>query len=355
MPHVSRRGFVEGMASMSVAAGCASLAAVAEAYAPNDSGRQEPNERWRAAPVMTVRGRVDAAELGVTLVHEHVLVDFVGADRITPDRYDRDAAFRKALPHLREAYARGVRTLVECTPAYLGRDPQLLLRLSQATGLHIVTNTGYYGAAEDKFVPAHAFEETPRQLADRWIAECIDGIDGTDIKPGFMKIGVDAGSLSTIDRKLVEAAILTSGATGLAIASHTGDGVAAHEQMDLIEDREAPLSSFIWVHAQNEKDIDVIRHGARRGAWISLDGVSESSAERHRELVLALADADLLDRVLMSHDAGWYRVGEPDGGEYRPHEAIFTDVLPTLRERLGEAALTQLLVENPARALSIRS
>lgn len=304
--------------------------------------------------VMTVRGPVAAAHLGMTLVHEHVLVDFVGADTVSPDRYVRDDAFRRALPFLREVRELGVRTLVECTPAYIGRDPQLLLRLSQATDLHIVTNTGYYGAANDKFVPAHAYRETAEQLAERWTREAEHGIEGTDVRPGFMKIGVDSGPLSAIDRKLVEAAAITCKATGLPIAAHTGDGVAAHAEMDVLDSAGVPLDAFIWVHAQSETDTASIVRGAKRGAWISLDGVSESSAERHVALVVALADAGLLARVLLSHDAGWYRVGEPDGGEYRPHTAAFTHVLPALRTRLGESAVTQILVGNPSRALARR-
>jgi phosphotriesterase-related protein len=305
--------------------------------------------------VMTVRGPVTADELGVVLVHEHVLVDFIGADQVSPSRYDRDEAFRRALPFLREARERGVRTLVECTPAYLGRDPQLLLRLSQAADLHIVTNTGYYGAAGDRYVPAHAFRASAREIADRWIAESRDGLDGTDVRPGFMKIGVDAGPLSPVDAKLVEAAALTCKATGLPIASHTGDGVAAHEQMDLLDSLGVPLEAFIWVHAQNEQDTSRVIDGARRGAWISLDGVSSASAERYAVRVAALADAGMLDRVLLSHDAGWYRVGEPGGGDYTPHTSLFDDLLPALRGRLGEAAITRLLEHNPARALGLRA
>ena len=76
----------------------------------------------RAPVVQTVNGPVAPETLGVTLAHEHVLVDFIGADRVSPSRYDRDAAFRKALPHLERIHALGCRTLVECTPAYIGRD-----------------------------------------------------------------------------------------------------------------------------------------------------------------------------------------------------------------------------------------
>jgi phosphotriesterase-related protein len=103
----------------------------------------------------------------MTLVHEHVLVDFVGADKVGRHRYDADEAFRVILPHLAALKQRGCRTLVECTPAYLGRDPVLLRRLSEKSGLYILTNTGYYGAANDKFVPAHAYEESAAQLAAR--------------------------------------------------------------------------------------------------------------------------------------------------------------------------------------------
>src|SRR2546425_7755934 len=105
------------------------------------------------ARVHTVRGPVAPGDLGVTLMHEHVLVDFVGADKVSRARYDPDEVFKTALPHLLAVKAKGCRTLVECTPAWLGRDPVLLKRLSAASRLHLVTNTGYYGAADAKFVP----------------------------------------------------------------------------------------------------------------------------------------------------------------------------------------------------------
>src|SRR5256885_14219304 len=80
------------------------------------------------------------------LVHEHVLVDFVGADQIRPGRYDRDEVFRIALPKLQELRQFGCRRLQDCTPNFLGRDPELLARLSDAAGLEIWSNTGLYGA-----------------------------------------------------------------------------------------------------------------------------------------------------------------------------------------------------------------
>ncbi len=93
--------------------------------------------------VETVLGPTPPGSLGVTLMHEHVLVDFIGADQVNPSRYDAQEAFEKVLPHLQQVQRLGCETLVECTPAFLGRDPRLLARLSKASGVRILTNTGY--------------------------------------------------------------------------------------------------------------------------------------------------------------------------------------------------------------------
>ena len=82
--------------------------------------------------------------------------------------------------------------------------------MSEASGLHILSNTGYYGAAKDKHLPGFAFTESAEQLAARWTREFEQGIDGTSIKPAFMKIGVDEAPLSEVDAKLVRAAAITS-------------------------------------------------------------------------------------------------------------------------------------------------
>ena len=313
---------------------------------------------WLARPrpplrVSTVRGPVSAAALGTTLVHEHVLVDFVGADKVSRQRYDADEAFRTVLPHLLALKERGGRTLVECTPAWLGRDPALLRRLSEASGLHIVTNTGYYGAAQHKYLPAHAFEESAERLAARWTSEWLRGIEGTGIRPGFLKTGVDAGPLSPVDRKLITAAAVCHRRTGLRIHCHTGDGRAAMDILTVLDEQGVSPAAFVWVHAQNEKDRTLHLRAARAGAWVELDGIAEDSRDTHVTAVMDLAHAGYLERVLISQDAGWYHVGEPAGGRFRPYTFLFDGFLPALRRAgFGEADVRTLLVDNPARLLS---
>jgi len=303
--------------------------------------------------VQTVTGPIAAARLGLTLMHEHVLVDFIGADQVSPQRYDANHAFTTVLPHLVQARQHGCATLVECTPAYLGRDVALLKRLSEASGLHILSNTGYYGAAKDKHLPHFAFTESAEQLAARWTREFEQGIDGTSIKPAFMKIGVDEAPLSDVDRKLVRAAAITSRSTGLPIASHTGTGLAAMAELEVLEEARVPASRFIWVHAQNERDPAFHTRAAKAGAWVEFDGISETSIARHVELVVQMKAQGLLGRVLVSHDAGWYHVGEQGGGQFRPFDTLFTKFIPALRAAgMTSTEVVQLLVDNPRQALT---
>jgi phosphotriesterase-related protein len=230
-----------------------------------------------------------------------------------------------------------------------------LRRLSEASGLNLLTNTGYYGAGANKYLPRHAIEESDDQLARRWIEEARKGVEGSGIKPGFIKIGVDKGPLSDIHRKLLRAAAITHKSTGLTIASHTGDGVAALEQLVALEQEGVSPSAFIWVHAQNESKVEIHLKAAELGAWVEFDGISEQSLDRHVEFVRRMIDRDFVRRVLISMDAGWYHVGEPAGGRYRGYEAAFTLFVPALKKAgTSERQISTLLMDNPRKALEQR-
>lgn len=305
--------------------------------------------------IMTVSGEISPAELGMTLTHEHVLVDFIGADKISPDRYDQDEAFQIILPYLEKLKPLGIRGFIECTPAYIGRDPVLLKRLADQTGLHILTNTGYYGAANDKFVPDHAYQKSSDELATRWINEWENGIENTNIRPGFIKIGVDSTSLSDIDAKLVKAAAKTHLATGLTIASHTGPAIPAFQEIEILETIGVDASAFIWVHAQNESNHEKHIEAAQKGAWISFDGIGPNSINAYVNRLKALKSKNLLNQVLLSHDAGWYSPGEPSGGNYRGYETISTTFIPALKnEGFTQEDIDMVMIKNPQNAFSIQ-
>lgn len=303
---------------------------------------------------LSVMGEIRKEDLGITLIHEHILVDFVGAALSSPERYVRDEVVKRALPFLTDLVELGCSTFVDCTPAYLGRDVQVLQQLSIQTGLNILTNTGYYGAVDGKYLPKFAFSESAGQLAQRWILEAEKGIDDTGIKPGFIKIGVNKGPLNAVDRKLVEAAAVTHLATGLTISSHTGDGKAALEQIRILQANGVHADAFRWVHAQNEKEMLLHLEAAGQGAWVEFDGISKKSAAQHFEFILNMKNHDFLDHCLISQDSGWYHVGEENGGNYKDYNFIFNHFIPLLKQReFEQKEIDLLLIDNVARSLGI--
>jgi phosphotriesterase-related protein len=314
------------------------------------------NGRRKEPYINTVSGSIPSAQLGKTLIHEHFLVDFIGADKINFDRWNRAEVIEKVLPYLLEVKQAGVKSIFDCTPDFLGRDVVLLKMLAEQSGIQIITNTGYYGAVGNKYLPQWAYSEAEEQLAKRWSNEFKKGITGTSVKPGFIKIGVDAdGPLSELHKKLVRAAAITHLKTGLTICSHTGPARGALEQIEILQAMDVHPEAFVWVHAQNESDKTYHVKAARLGAWISLDGIGWGDFENYADSILRLKNEGLLGRVLISHDAGWYKPGEASGREFKGYTNIFNELLPRLRQKgFSESDFDTLLLTNPAEAMSIR-
>ena len=324
-------------------AAAAALGATLESRAADDPGRQ----------INTVLGRISPADLGRALIHEHVLKDIVRARKTGPGRYDGAEVLRVLLPHLVQLRSQGCGTFVDCTPAYQGRDPDLLARLAQSSGLHILTTTGLYGAAGGKYLPEFAYSATAENLAARWTDEFQTGIPPTEIRPALITLGVDAGPLSKISAKLVSAAALTHLRTGMAIASHTWDGPAVMAQLNLLKSHGVSPAAFIWVHAQDEKDRSFHRKAAEAGAWIEFDGISSATVDENIGLLQEARRAGYLRSVLISQDAVGFQVGQAQGGSFPGYTFLFSEFLPRLRKSGFDENETRLLtVENPRRVLT---
>ncbi|REG91584.1 phosphotriesterase-related protein [Algoriphagus antarcticus] len=302
----------------------------------------------------TATGKIPIDSMGITLIHEHMLVDFIGADSVSPARYNQEEVIAKVLPYLIEVKKYGVKTIFDCTPSYLAKDPVLLKKLSEQSGIRLVTNTGFYGAVDNKYLPDFAFTETAEQLSQRWIEEFENGIGDTGIKPGFIKISVNEEStLRGVDAKLVKAAGLTHQKTGLQIVSHTGTWATASQEVAILKEMGLDPSAFVWVHAQAEQDFQNYMIAAKLGAWISLDGIGWS-VDEYVDRLLYAKEKGFLDQILISHDAGWYDPSKPNGGDFQPFTNIFEKLMPALNSKgFEEADWEMLLEENPVRAFGI--
>ena len=236
---------------------------------------------------------------------------------------------------------------------YLARDVEVLKTLSEETGLQILTNTGQY---KEPFLPARTFEITSEELSVEWIKEFEDGIENTVVRPGFIKTAVDPGILSAVQRKVIDAAALTSKATGLTIGTHTGFGIPALEIQTILESRGVDPRKWIFIHAQNEPDYHLLRLAAQRGSWIELDGLNPQSAQKHLVALVKLLDDGFEDQVLLSHDAGWYTVGKEPGANKKPYTYLQTTFLGIMRRYgVSEETIHRLTVTNPARAFELDS
>jgi phosphotriesterase-related protein len=306
--------------------------------------------------VMTVLGPIKSTEMGISLTHEHLLASFQPYEEWAkqPLAYDRDEVVAVDLPYLQRIREMGCRTFVDATAVGLGRDPVLLQRLARESGLHILTTTGNYAAFDAQFLRAYVLTDSVEELAARWVNEWNHGIEGTDVRPGFIKLGFNGKPLTPTEQKLIRAAAVAHLQTGMTIGAHTGPAVAAFEQLAILEDSGVSPSAWIWIHAQNEKDLSRHVEAARRGAWISFDGVAPDSIDAHVAMVQNLREARALHRALVSQDAGWYSVGEPHGGKFRTFETVFTEFIPALRAHgFTQDEIHTIFVKNPANAFSI--
>lgn len=312
--------------------------------------------------IQTVTGAIPAEKMGLALIHEHVLSIFT-TDPQEPAQYDNSKALGEVVPYLKYIKSLGCDTVVECSAAYLGRNAALLEQISEQSGMQIIASTGIYGAADDRYVPEYAYEETAEQLASRWVEEFNQGIQGTDVKPGFLKSGVDGGSLSDIDAKLVRAAALTHSETGLLLQIHTANNPkAVDQQLDILKKEGVSPQAWAWVHAQSVPEPGPLIRAAKRGAWISLDGLrtpnflngkreGDSTLSHHFGLLSALKKAGLLNRVLLSHDGSSF---PPKGVAKRPFDVLMNTFIPMMQAGgFTEAEINQLTRKNPAEAFAI--
>lgn len=309
--------------------------------------------RAQAPAVQSVTGPVAAGRLGLTLTHEHLFSQF-GADPADTPAYDEAEVRATVVPYLAYLHALGVRTVVDATAMRFGRHPALLRDLSRASGVQILTNTGAYGAADDRYVPDSARTATAAEIAAVWTREARAGIGGSGIRPGFIKIGVDAGPLSPLDRRLVEAGAMTHRASGLLMAVHTGDNsVAVREQLEVLASQKVSPSAWVWVHASASVDDPLLWEVAGNGGWLGFDGLRAETFDRHMALVLEARRRGLLGRVLLSHDGNsWPATGRLP----RDFDLLLTSGRRRLRQGgVSDAELAQLLVDNPREALTPRT
>jgi phosphotriesterase-related protein len=297
---------------------------------------------------MTVRGPVPAGDLGVVLPHEHVFIDLLREYRGAGLLADEELA----VDEVGRFRAAGGGTLVDCTSEGLGRRPDALRRVSEATGVAIVMGSGHY--RRPYLDEARVDASSVNELADGIVRDLNEGVRDTGIRAGVIgEIGCDR-VISALEERVFRAAARAHRRTGVAITTHAARWPVGEAQLDLLEEEGVDPGRVIVGHCDMVPDPDYHLRLARRGAWVQFDtiqGIHETDTQRRRAWIRALVDAGLEGRLLLSHDVCLSSDLAAYGG---PGYAY---LLTGFRQRMTDAGFsdelfTRIVVDNPRRALT---
>jgi phosphotriesterase-related protein len=311
------------------------------------------------ATVNTVLGPVATTDLGFTLSHEHVGTNAAGLRHTYPEIIDREGLLEQSVTAMQEAHQEGIRTIVEVTTFDLGRDISLIQEVSRRSGVQIIAATGNHLA-----VPRPFGDMSPDIIARLYIREIEEGIEGTGIKAGIIKVASDRGGITPPQEVILRAAARTHHRTGLPISTHTwSPDRVGDQQVRILEEEGVDLNRVYIGHSNDDTDLGYLLGLLQKGVWLGMDRYPGGQRpgtpdwEQRTAIVKQLMDAGYSHRLMLSHDYSVpkarygaevqeaRRRANPDGYNF-----ISRRVLPRLRE-LGasEQDIRQLMVENPRR------
>ena len=313
--------------------------------------------------VQTVLGPIDAAKLGFTLPHEHICVSSPGIWQTWPELFGGRAAFiAKVVDKLKAVKDAGVATIVDVTPPDVGRDIRLLEEVSRKSGVNIVACTGHW------LYPSLSMESrSVDELAEFFMLEIERGIEGTDIRPGVIKVATEQ-EVTPFLEKALRAAARASKATGIPVTTHTyAVGRGGEKQAEIFAAEGLNPAKVCLGHCDESDDLDYLTGLAKRGYTIGMDHLTRGASaaaqtkvlswRKRTECIAKLIEAGFTDRIFLSND--WFfgasiavtgAMDIMDGAN--PDGMLFDNrkTIPYLQELgVSDAQLRSITVENPRR------
>jgi phosphotriesterase-related protein len=315
--------------------------------------------------VETVQGAVDAAELGVVLAHEHVRFRDEAVAAQWPERYDEQGELDAALEAVAAAKSKGVETIIDATAMFGGRDVRFMKRVADETGVRIVACTGIYSY---DYLPHYFENRDVDAMADHFVADIEQGIQGTDIKAAFLKCAADAAGVTENVEKIHRAVARASLRTGAPIMAHSMPAVATGpRQVEIFAEEGVELSRVQIAHCGDTEDIDYIEGLLARGVYVGLDRYGLEMflpIDKRNAITAELLRRGHAERLVISQDycatIDWYPpeakgVFEGQGAiRHWSMTLVFDEVVPALHELdvMDDATFKTIFVENPRRWLT---
>jgi phosphotriesterase-related protein len=312
--------------------------------------------------INTVLGSCTPADLGVTLMHEHLMIGWPGweTDAAAPP-FRRQEMLKLCVDQMHELKALGLRTFLDPCPIDLARDVEFMAEVAQATGVHIICATGLY--KEDQGAPAYfkfraQFSDTISEMTEGFIKELTDGIGNTGIKAGILKVATQAHKISAYEESVLRAAARAAKATGARITTHTDEGTMGREQLDIFAAEGVDLTHVIIGHSCGSPDLRYHIDMLDRGCTLGFDrfGLEVLQPDRLRTAALiGLLGIGFHRQIVLSHDSVWCWRGRPLplSAELLPnwHPAhVFKNIIPALHEAgVSQEKIDTMLIHNPRR------
>lgn len=305
--------------------------------------------------VVTVRGPVDPGDLGATYCHEHLLTapgeHFTGGDE---DLVLDDES--RALDELRRFRAAGGRGIVDCTTAELGRDAAALRRLAEAADVHVVAVTGHITAHHWGGVLALEDRQID-ELTAEFVSDLTEGMDGTDVRAGAVKVGTSHEEMLPAERRVIAAAARAHLATGCPITTHTTAGTFAIEQARALVDEGVEPEAVCIGHLDRRLVWDDHLELAGMGVYLGYDCLGKEKYqpdELRIEFIRRLVDLGFGDRICLGGDMARRSYLEAWGGD-RGLRWILEVFVPRLVEAgVSGSVAHSVLTDNVARHLTWR-
>ncbi|CCH76350.1 Phosphotriesterase homology protein [Nostocoides japonicum T1-X7] len=316
--------------------------------------------------VDTVRGPVESADLGVTLMHEHVFVLTADMQANYPDEWgDEDQRVADAVSSLQALYDAGARTIVDPTVVGLGRYIPRIQRVAEQVPLSIVVATGVY-TYED--VPAYFHyrgpalneavgAELPDPMVDLFVGDIRDGIAGTGVKAGMLKCAIDAPGLTPGVERVMRAIAKAHLETGTPITVHTHPGTQTglHVKRVMCDEEGVDPRRIVLGHSGDTTDCDHLAALADAGFVIGMDrfGINlDTTFEARADTLVEMVRRGYADRMVLSQDASCYIDWiDPEVMSMLPqwnYTHIFEEVIPyALEHGVTQEQVDTMLVDVP--------
>jgi phosphotriesterase-related protein len=302
--------------------------------------------------VETARGPLPAAELGPTLMHEHIVTRSPGVMENWPHLWDRGAVLALAERKLADLHARGIRTIVDLTTVDLGRDIGLIAEVARRSRVHVIVATGVWWMPQ-RYFSSHGVDA----VADLFIRDITRGIGDSGVKAAIIKCATDTAGVTPVIENVLRASARAQKATGVPISTHTwAAGRSGEAQQAIFAQEGVDLRRVIIGHSGDSADLRYLRGLMERGSTIGMDrfGLDQYlPTEKRVEVLARLCAEGYAGKMVLSHDANCWTdmLTEDDKRRVRPrwhYNHIPDDILPALRKAgVTEDQLDQMLVRNP--------